>query len=164
MDFIMEAYKNLSAFVSLIGTICFLVIFVLPKSGYAFGAVNVASNTFIFNPRTHSYKAINSKGKVVKKGRASGGKSYCRDTGRRCYTPVGSFRVQRIQGASCYSHRYRSKMPYCMFFSKYYAVHGHHSVPNYNASHGCIRVPIPDARWLYKHFMRHGTKVIVKPY
>ncbi|MGZ6696248.1 MAG: L,D-transpeptidase [Solirubrobacteraceae bacterium] len=33
-----------------------------------------------------------------------------------------------------------------------YAIHGYYSVPVFAASHGCLRVPIPDAipiyRWL----------------
>ncbi|WP_367605869.1 L,D-transpeptidase [Legionella sp. W05-934-2] len=136
----------------------------LPKPSIALESFTVASNTFIFNPRTLSYTAINSNGNVVKRGRASGGSHYCRDIGRSCRTPVGSFRVIGIRGADCYSSRYRSRMPYCMFFKKLYAVHGHYNVPGYNASHGCIRVPIPDAKWLYHNFMRNGTRVIVKPY
>jgi lipoprotein-anchoring transpeptidase ErfK/SrfK len=43
-----------------------------------------------------------------------------------------------------------------MFYSSYfiggYAIHGYVSVPAYPASHGCLRVPLPDAipiiRWL----------------
>ena len=52
----------------------------------------------------------------------------------------------------------------CMFFSKYYAVHGSYEVPNYNASHGCIRVTPADAKWLYYNFIEIGTPVVVKPY
>jgi hypothetical protein len=40
-----------------------------------------------------------------------------------------------------------------MYFSKYfvggYAIHGYKSVPVYPASHGCLRVPIPDAVSIY---------------
>ena len=57
-----------------------------------------------------------------------------------------------------------SPMPYCMFFSKYYAIHGSYHVPNHNASHGCVRIKPNDARWLYNNFMRIGTKVIIKSY
>ena len=32
------------------------------------------------------------------------------------------------------------------YFIRGYAIHGYASVPPYNASHGCLRVPIPDAR------------------
>ena len=144
-----------AAFVTVFSCLSFLAFF--PNTSFALTSFNVANNTFIFNPRTLSYKAINSRGKVVKRGRASGGRK-----GRR--TPVGHFRVIRKQGASCYSSRYKARMPYCFFFRKLYAIHGFSSVPGYNASHGCIRLPISDAKWLYHNFMRHGTRVIVKPY
>ena len=40
-----------------------------------------------------------------------------------------------------------------MYYSVYYnrgeATHGYHSVPTYPASHGCIRNPIPDSRFIY---------------
>ena len=40
-----------------------------------------------------------------------------------------------------------------MYYSVYYnrgeATHGYHSVPNYPASHGCLRNPIPDSRFIY---------------
>jgi lipoprotein-anchoring transpeptidase ErfK/SrfK len=35
------------------------------------------------------------------------------------------------------------------YFIRGYAVHGYASVPPYAASHGCIRVPIPDAASIY---------------
>jgi hypothetical protein len=42
-----------------------------------------------------------------------------------------------------------------MYYSSYwhngYAVHGYASVPTYNASHGCVRTPIPDAIFIYNH-------------
>lgn len=128
-----------------------------------------ANNVFIFNPRTKSYTAINSNGKVVRKGRASGGRSYCPDIGRSCRTPSGTFHIISKGPASCKSSRYPlggggAKMPYCMFFSKYYAIHGSDDVPNYNASHGCVRVRPGDAYWLSKNFIKIGTKVIVKSY
>ena len=44
---------------------------------------------------------------------------------------------------------------HAMYFSNYfirgYAVHGYAGVPNYPASHGCIRVPIPNAVAIYRH-------------
>src|SRR5688572_10244222 len=99
--------------------------------------------TFIFNPRALTWKAV-SNGKVIKTGRASGGRTYCSDLKRSCRTPTGSFYIQSKRGADCRSPRYPvrkggAKMPYCMFYSQYYAIHGSYDVPNYNASHGCIR-------------------------
>jgi peptidoglycan hydrolase-like protein with peptidoglycan-binding domain len=35
------------------------------------------------------------------------------------------------------------------YFIRGYAIHGYFDVPTYNASHGCLRVPIPDARTIY---------------
>jgi len=130
---------------------------------------SVASNTFVFDPRRLRWKAINSKGRVVRSGRASGGANYCRDVRRACRTPVGSFRIISKRGASCRSSRYPlggggARMPYCMFFSKYYAIHGSSDVPNRNASHGCIRVLPKDARWLHRNFIKIGTRVKVKSY
>ena len=40
-------------------------------------------------------------------------------------------------------------MYYSTYFYGGYAIHGYHSVPTYNASHGCVRVPIPDAVHIY---------------
>ena len=126
-------------------------------------------NAFVFNPRTHRWHAYNHRGKVIKSGRASGGATYCRDVGRACRTPTGSYRIISKRGASCRSSRYPrgrggAPMPYCMFFSKLYAVHGSYDVPNRNASHGCIRVTPSAARWLSRNFLHIGTRVIVKSY
>jgi hypothetical protein len=35
------------------------------------------------------------------------------------------------------------------YFIRGYAIHGYASVPTYPASHGCLRVPIPDAYAIY---------------
>jgi lipoprotein-anchoring transpeptidase ErfK/SrfK len=148
----------------------------LARSGYLFAVLASLllstysfANTVVFNPRTHSWQAIDNNGHVVRSGRASGGRGYCSDTGRRCFTPRGVFTVHSKGGPGCKSTLYPvgrggSPMPYCMFFSKYYAIHGSYEVPNYNASHGCIRVIPSDARWLSANFVKIGTRVVVKPY
>ncbi len=128
-----------------------------------------AGNTFVFNPNTLNWKAIDENGTVIRTGRGSGGMKYCRDVRRGCKTPSGVYRIISKGGPSCRSSRYPvgrggAPMPYCMFFSKYYAIHGSYDVPDRNASHGCIRVEPEDARWLSHNFVRIGTKVIVKPY
>lgn len=130
---------------------------------------SVFANTFVFYPGQLKWVAINSNGAVVKSGKASGGRKYCPDTKRACRTPTGTFRIISEGGADCRSSRYPlgkggAKMPYCMFFSKYYAIHGSSELPNYNASHGCIRVRPSDAKWLKQNFIEIGTKVVVKPY
>lgn len=127
------------------------------------------ANTFVFNPKTLTWKAINDKGVVVRTGKGSGGRSYCPDIHRGCRTPSGSYTILSKGGASCRSTRYPvgrggAPMPYCMFFSRYYAIHGSYEVPHYNASHGCVRVVPSEARWLSKNFVRIGTRVIIMPY
>ncbi|WP_173236964.1 L,D-transpeptidase [Legionella antarctica] len=146
---------------SRISVILFSVMFF--STGYA------AGNTFIFNPNTLSWKAINANGKVVRTGRGSGGRHYCPDVRRGCKTPSGVFRIISKGGSGCRSSRYPlgrggAPMPYCMFFSKYYAIHGSYDLPRHNASHGCVRVSPGDAKWLSHNFMRIGTKVIIKSY
>ena len=42
-----------------------------------------------------------------------------------------------------------SQMYYSVYFHGGYATHGYHSVPTYNASHGCVRNPIPDSKFIY---------------
>ena len=48
------------------------------------------------------------------------------------------------------------------YFIRGYAIHGYVDVPPYNASHGCLRVPIPNARAIYD-WLRIGDVVWVEP-
>jgi len=144
-------------------------VFIASFSMFFLSTSIAAGNTFIFNPNTLTWKAINENGKVVRSGRGSGGKHYCRDIRRSCKTPSGVYSIQSKGGPGCKSSRYPlggggAPMPWCMFFSKYYAIHGSYDVPNHNASHGCVRVTPRDAKWLHHNFMHIGTKVIIKSY
>jgi hypothetical protein len=47
------------------------------------------------------------------------------------------------------------------YFIRGYAIHGYASVPTYNASHGCLRVPIRDAATIY-NWVRIGDVVWVE--
>lgn len=49
-------------------------------------------------------------------------------------------------------------MYYSSFWHNGYAIHGYASVPTYNASHGCVRIPIPDAIFVYNR-LPVGTEV-----
>lgn len=156
--------KTTNPFLGAVTRALFLIWFA-SLTGFAYSA----GNTFVFNPNTLTWKAIGANGKVIRSGRGSGGRHYCRDIHRSCKTPSGVFWVHSKGGPGCRSSRYPvgrggSPMPYCMFFSKYYAIHGSYEVPGYNASHGCIRVIPSDARWLSAHFIQIGTKVVVRPY
>jgi lipoprotein-anchoring transpeptidase ErfK/SrfK len=46
------------------------------------------------------------------------------------------------------------------YFIRGYAIHGYAEVPAYAASHGCLRVPVPDAPSIYR-WVRIGTPVDV---
>ena len=46
------------------------------------------------------------------------------------------------------------------YFIRGYAIHGYAEVPTYAASHGCLRVPIPDAAAIYG-WVQTGTPVDV---
>jgi peptidoglycan hydrolase-like protein with peptidoglycan-binding domain len=53
-------------------------------------------------------------------------------------------------------------MLHSSYFIRGYAIHGYASVPPYNASHGCLRVPIPNA-WSIYQWIRMGTIVHTYP-
>lgn len=127
-----------------------------------------SGKAFVFDPKELRWFAYYN-GSLINSGRASGGRYYCPDIGKPCKTPVGVFQVSRKGGIDCKSSKYpigkgNAPMPYCMFFKGGFAIHGSWALPNYNASHGCIRVHPEDARWLNQAFMSSGTRVIVKSY
>ncbi len=51
-------------------------------------------------------------------------------------------------------------MVHSSYFIRGYAIHGYKSVPTYNASHGCLRVPVPDAMSIF-NWVQYGTIVDV---
>jgi hypothetical protein len=59
-------------------------------------------------------------------------------------TVLGSFSVYR-KSPGTNSHG----MVHSSYFIGGYAIHGYHSVPTYPASHGCLRVPVPNAWSIY---------------
>jgi hypothetical protein len=60
-------------------------------------------------------------------------------------TVFGSFRFYRkTPGTNVLG------MVHSSYFIRGYAIHGYASVPNYPASHGCLRVPIPNALSIYR--------------
>lgn len=136
----------------------------LPRSIEATGRT-----VFIYNPHIMHWGAYDEEGKLVKVGRGSGGRDYCPDIGRGCKSPSGIFRVYSKAGPDYRSNIFPvgeggAPMPYAMFFRGGYAIHGSQDVPNFNASHGCIRVQPVDAQWLNLGFLQHGSIVVVYPY
>lgn len=109
-----------------------------------------------------TWRAFDDQGSLVNSGRVSGGKAYCKDIHRGCRTVTGTYTIYTKKGQGCKSSRFPvgrggAPMPYCMFFKGGYALHGSNAVPNYNASHGCVRMPPEDARWLNENFVRVGS-------
>lgn len=128
------------------------------------------NKVFIFDPKTTAWAAYDAQGNRVETGSGSGGQDYCDDIGQTCHTVTGTFKVYAKKGEDCTSHEFPiethggARMPYCMFFHEGYSIHAAYEVPNYNASHGCIRVLPSAAKWLNENFIDIGTTVIVKPY
>jgi peptidoglycan hydrolase-like protein with peptidoglycan-binding domain len=70
-------------------------------------------------------------------------------------TVVGRFRVySKTLGINSHG------MVDSNYFIRGYAIHGYAEVPTFAASHGCLRVPIPDASAIYA-WVREGTPVDV---
>jgi lipoprotein-anchoring transpeptidase ErfK/SrfK len=72
-------------------------------------------------------------------------------------TVIGSFRVYlKTPGTNA------KGMVHSSYFIRGYAIHGYVDVPAFNASHGCLRIPIPDASRVF-NWLHIGDRVIVYP-
>lgn len=125
------------------------------------------------DPNVHAWGAYASNGHLIRAGIATAGGAICPPDAdsRNCKTSAGTFRITSIGGSSCYSKKYPKPhggglMPYCMYFHGGQALHGSPAdiVTEDNVSHGCVRMMIPDAAWMVKHFAQVGTNVVVAPY
>jgi hypothetical protein len=74
-------------------------------------------------------------------------------------TPAGSFHVYRKETLS-WSLQFKVWMPWASYFTGGIAMHSYPSVPAYPASHGCVRLPAPEAQRVYA-FAAEGTPVYV---
>lgn len=125
--------------------------------------------TIIVDLRKLAWGAYDEDGNLIHWGPASGGQGWCGDVGKPCRTHTGNYSVVRKQDYNCTSSKFPlpyggAAMPYCMHYYRGFAMHGSFEVPGYNASHGCVRMFINDARWLNYDFTDYGTKVTVRPY
>lgn len=110
------------------------------------------------DPKILAWGAYNAEGILQAWGPVSGARGWCPDMHRACHTALGKFAVYQKMGADCVSTKFPvgrggAPMPYCMFFHGGFALHGSYEVPGYNASHGCVRMFIPDAKWLNQEFV-----------
>jgi hypothetical protein len=74
-------------------------------------------------------------------------------------TPGGTYEVFRKEEQS-WSVPFQTWLPWASYFNNGIAFHEYADVPPYPASHGCVRVPAPDARGVYR-FAAIGTAVLV---
>jgi len=97
---------------------------------------------------SHQVLALIDKGKVQRIYPTSSGASVTP-------TVLGSFRVyMKTPGTN------QKGMVFSSYFIRGYAIHGYASVPPYPASHGCLRVPVPDAVPIY-NWLSYGDRVDV---
>lgn len=76
-------------------------------------------------------------------------------TGAGGATRDGTFRVYRkLAGYS------PNRLYYPSYFDGLRALHGWTEVPTYPASHGCIRIPYWNARWVFR-LAEYGTRVVI---
>ena len=133
--------------------------------------VSPPGEKFVFvslNPKVLAWGAYDSNGTLEAWGPVSGGQGWCPDENRGCHTALGRFQIYGFGGEDCKSTKFPvgrggAPMPYCMYFHGGFALHGSYEVPGYNASHGCVRMFVPDAKWLNRDFMMDetGTTVII---
>lgn len=119
------------------------------------------------DPNVLAFGAYDASGNLLYWGPVSGGQGYCPDVHRNCHTKIGTFAIYQKEGGGCYSTKFPvgrggAPMPYCMFFHGGFALHGSYEVPGYNASHGCVRMFVNDAKWLNQDFTDIGTRVQIK--
>lgn len=74
-------------------------------------------------------------------------------------TPTGSYHVFRKEERS-WSYPYSVWLPWASYFNNGIAFHEWANVPPYPASHGCVRVPVPESQIVYR-FAGIGTPVLV---
>jgi hypothetical protein len=81
-------------------------------------------------------------------------------TGRAGYgTPNGTYHPQRLERTWFSKEYYDSPMPYSIFFSRGYAIHGSYEIRHLGgpASHGCIRLHPSNAAKLFSLVQKEGT-------
>jgi L,D-transpeptidase ErfK/SrfK len=113
---------------------------------------------------------------LVRWGPANGGSKICSDTHmNRCKSPVGERRILRLYGRWKKSDLYPldcadkgkcgARMPWYMkLVHSGEGPHGYAQLPGWNASHGCLRVTVDDARWINKEFASKGMLVVLADY
>ena len=69
-------------------------------------------------------------------------------------TPAGNFNVYS-KATMSWSKPFKTWLPFASYFSGGYALHEYPEVPGYPASHGCVRMPEPEAARVYVYATLH---------
>jgi hypothetical protein len=80
-------------------------------------------------------------------------------TARKGYsTPIGRYKPQSLERMHYSKLYHHSPMPYTVFFSGNYAIHGTNSISRLGrkASHGCVRLHPKNAKVLYSMIQKSG--------
>ena len=83
-------------------------------------------------------------------------------SGKRNSTIKGRFKIYKLKKGW---HKVMGKpwsgfMHNPIYFYKAYAIHGYKSVPNYPASHGCIRIPLCYSDFLFEYIKSKNVKEV----
>ena len=107
-----------------------------------------------------SIQVYRSKGVLLTVDRGKLVRAVHCSTGRPGFTtPAGRYAIYLRENRH-WSIQYDVWMPYAQFFNGGYALHESNDVPAEPASHGCVRMPVPDALFVW-NFASIGTPVTV---
>jgi lipoprotein-anchoring transpeptidase ErfK/SrfK len=124
----------------------------------------MANTTIVIDKKTQTME-VQSGEKEYAWPVSTARKSINPETQKPFYTPTGTFRPQSLQ-VMHYSKKYdNNPMPYSIFFTGGFAIHGTPYVGNlgHPASHGCVRLRTDNAKILYNIVEQDkNTKIIIK--
>lgn len=138
----------------------FLFFFLLTKPTFA---ADIYTTEKLITVDTGSQRLIAWEGgKVINQTYVSTGMYYT-PTVKGSFKIYKKIRLQDMKGNfPPYEPYYTKDVPYVMYFTGAYAIHGTywHNKFGSRASHGCVNVPVPFSEWLYS-WAGEGTRVEV---
>lgn len=90
-------------------------------------------------------------------------------------TPTGTYHIQKERGDHFYNAKSGEGANYWVSWknhgeylfhsvpvdrNNHYVISEAHTLGRESSSHGCVRLSIPDARWMYRN-IKYGTKVVI---
>lgn len=128
-----------------------LIIFLLIVASFTTSIIAIRDNSAQYNNIKTPAITINLNKQELTFIDKSGQKAtfHC-SSGKDGYeTPTGNFKVYAKERMAI-SYKYgNTPMPFTLWFYGSYGIHASNSVPNYPASHGCVRLSPENAEWLF---------------